>query len=160
MPSEAFAALSDRETADLIAYLRTFPAKDGVERPIHVGPLGRVGLLMGQIKPQPTVIAAKRDLEPVDLGAEYAQGRSIARACVECHGRDLKGDAFVRSPDLAIAGAYELADFERLLRTGIAAGDRKVGLMTESAPVRFNALSHDEIAALHAYLKARAERSS
>jgi cytochrome c553 len=160
MPSEAFAALSDRETADLIAYLRTFPAKNGVQRAIHVGPLGRVGLLTGQIKSQPKAIAAKRGLEPVDLGPQYAQGRSLARACVECHGRDLKGDAFVKSPDLAIAGAYELADFEKLLRTGIAAGDRRLGLMSETAPVRFNVLSHEEIAALHAYLKARAEQSS
>jgi mono/diheme cytochrome c family protein len=79
---------------------------------------------------------------------------------MECHGRDLKGGALANGPDLAIAGAYELADFEKLLRTGVAAGDRRLGLMSESAPVRFNVLSHEEIAALHAYLKARAERSS
>jgi len=47
-----------------------------------------------------------------------------------------------------------------LLRTGVAVGNRKLGLMSEIAPARFNALSHEEIGALHAYLKARAERSS
>jgi hypothetical protein len=65
--------------------------------------------------------------------------------------------ATVKLPDLTIAGAYDPADFENLLRTGVAAGGRKLGLMTESAPGRFNALSHEEISALHAYLKARAD---
>jgi hypothetical protein len=32
--------------------------------------------------------------------------------------------------------------------------------MTEVAPARFNAFSHEEIGALHAYLKARAEQPS
>jgi hypothetical protein len=65
----------------------------------------------------------------------------------------------VGAPDLTIAAAYDLADFERLLRTGVAAGDRKLGLMSQIAPERFNALSHEEIAALHDYLRARADRA-
>jgi mono/diheme cytochrome c family protein len=160
MPSDAFSRLSDRETADLIAYLRTFPAKGLVQPAKQIGPVGRIGVLLGRFKSEPQMLADQRGLEPVDLGAQYAHGRELARACMECHGPELKGGDLAHAPDLAIAGAYELADFERLLRTGIAAGDRKVGLMSESAPGRFNAFTHDEIAALHAYLKARAERSS
>lgn len=160
MPSDAFSRLSDRETADLIAYLRTFPAKGAAQPAIQVGPVGRIGVLTGKFTPAAHNIEKERGLEPVDLGPEHARGRELARACMECHGRDLKGGEAARAPDLAIAGAYDLADFEKLLRTGIAAGDRRLGLMSETAPARFNVLSHEEIAALHDYLKARAERSS
>jgi cytochrome c553 len=160
MPSDAFSRLSDRETADLIAYLRTFPARGMAQPAKQIGPVGRIGVLIGRFKSEPQMLAEAPGLEPVDLGPQHAKGRELARACMECHGRDLKGGALANGPDLAIAGAYELADFEKLLRTGVAAGDRRLGLMSESAPVRFNVLSHEEIAALHAYLKARAERSS
>jgi mono/diheme cytochrome c family protein len=160
MPSEAFARLNDDETADLIAYLRTFPAAEGQKNVKEFGPVGRIGVLIGQFRSAPQLLKTGARVEPVDLGPQYAQGRTLARACMECHGLDLKGSPGVKSPDLAIAGAYEPEDFERLLRTGLAAGDRKVGLMSEIAPVRFNALSHEEIDALHAYLKARAEKAS
>jgi mono/diheme cytochrome c family protein len=156
MPSDAFSRLSDAETADLITYLRTFPAR-GAPQPAKVlGPVGRVGVLIGKFRSAPAILKASRDAGPPDLGPQFAQGRTLARACMECHGLDLKGSTTVNAPDLAIAGAYDPADFERLLRTGVAAGGRKLGLMSEVAPGRFNAFSHEEIAALHAYLKARA----
>ena len=40
------------------------------------------------------------------------------------------------------------------MRTGIAVGDREVGLMTEVARGRFRHLQDDEIAAVHGYLQA------
>jgi cytochrome c553 len=160
MPSDAFAQLSDGETADLIAYLRTFPAKDGQAQVKQFGPVGRLGVLLGKFRSAPQILKAEAHVRPMDLGPQYAQGRTLARACVECHGPDLKGGEAVHAPDLAIAAAYEPEDFERLLRTGVAAGDRKLGLMSQIAPGRFKALSHEEIAALHAYLKARADKAS
>jgi len=159
MPSDAFAQLTDAEAADLLAYLRTFKPK-GMEQPRpQVGPVGRLAILLGKFDSAPVALAKNGKRRPLDLGPQYAQGRALSRACVECHGADLKGGA-LGGPDLTIAGAYDAADFEKLLRTGIAAGDRKLGLMSQIAPVRFNALSHEEIGALHAYLKARAERAS
>jgi cytochrome c553 len=160
MPSESFVQLSDGETADLIAYLRTFPAKDGQRDIKEFGPVGRIGVLLGKFRSAPQMLKAEVGMEPVDLGPQYAEGRNLVRACTECHGRDLKGGEVTKAPDLTIAGAYDPEDFEKLLRTGVAAGNRKLGLMTESAPGRFNALSHEEIGALHAYLKARAEKVS
>jgi mono/diheme cytochrome c family protein len=160
MPSEAFANLSDAETADLLAYLRSFPAKGAPQPGKQVGPVGRIGALIGKFQSAPALVKASAHTGPPDLGPQFAQGRALARACVECHGESLKGSPAVNSPDLTIAGAYDPADFERLLRTGVAAGGRRLGLMSESAPGRFNALTHEEIAALHAYLKARAERAS
>lgn len=160
MPSAAFSSLSDQETVDLIAYLKTFPETGAPQPAKEIGPVGRIGALLGKFKPEAAVLKAEGPREPVDLGPRYAEGRALSRACMECHGRDLKGGAMANAPDLIIAGAYEPEDFERLLRTGIAAGNRKLGLMSETAPKRFNVLSHAEIAALHGYLKARAGQSS
>jgi len=160
MPSDAFSRLSDPETADLIAYLRTFPAKGGPQPGKQLGPVGRIGALIGKFKSAPAMLQAKRQAAPVDLGPEHALGRRLTRACMECHGLDLKGRPEIKAPDLTIAGAYDPGDFERLLRTGVAAGGRRLGLMSETAPGRFNAFSHEEIMALHGYLKARAETAS
>lgn len=158
MPSDAFSRLTDGETADLIAYLRTFPAK-GEDKPVkQLGPVGRIGVLVGKFRSAPAVLKREGDLEPADLGAQYAEGRSLTRACIECHGLNLKGGAATGAPDLTVAGAYDLDDFKRLLRTGVAAGDRKLGLMTETAPARFTAFSDQEVEALHAYLRARADK--
>lgn len=154
MPSEAFLHFTDAETADILAYLRTFKPKGEPRRTVEMGPVARIGAVLGQIKPA----AGSPETPPLpEFGRQYAQGRDLARACTECHGAELQGSATVKSPDLIVAAAYDPADFERLLRTGIAAGGRRLGLMSEIAPARFNVLSQEEIAALHAYLRARAE---
>ncbi|TAJ70094.1 MAG: c-type cytochrome [Phenylobacterium sp.] len=159
MPSSAFAHLSDRETADLLAYLRTYKPTGEKQPRFQVGPVGRLGVLLGQFKSEPDMIAANGGaLKIADLGPEHARGRDLARACVECHGQSLEGNKTMKSPDLSIVASYDPADFARLLRTGVAAGDRKVGLMTQIAPARFGGLSSDEISALQGYLKARAAR--
>lgn len=160
MPSDAFARLDDRETADLLAYVRSFPPKGEIQPAKQVGPVGRIGILLGKFGSAPATLQLEAGLSPVDLGPQHAQGRSLTRACVECHGPELAGREVMKSPDLDIAAAYDPADFERLLRTGIATGNRRVGLMSEVAPHRFNAWSDEEIAALHAYLRARAANAA
>jgi mono/diheme cytochrome c family protein len=155
MPSETFSHLTDAETSDVIAYLRTLAPRGEKRRALEPGPLARVGVVLGKFKPSLAEIPTP-DLP--DLGPDHAEGRRLARACTECHAPDLGGRPGMKSPDLSIAASYDLADFERLLRTGVAAGDRKLGLMSTSAPKRFNAWSSQEIAALHEYLRARADR--
>jgi mono/diheme cytochrome c family protein len=158
MPSNAFAQLNDQETADLIAYIRSFPVTGEDQPRIQVGHLGRVGVLLGKFSSEPAMLKAG---PPVlaDYGPQHAQGRDVARLCVECHGADLKGMPLLKSPDLTMVAAYDQADFQRLLHEGVAAGDRKLdGLMGGVSRSRFSALTDAEIAALHGYLKARAER--
>ena len=46
----------------------------------------------------------------------------------------------------------------RLLRTGVPAGERELGLMGELARGRYSHFTDAEIAAIHAYLKAVGER--
>lgn len=158
MPSEAFAELTDAETADLLAYVRSFPRK-GEETPrTQIGPVGRIGVLIGKFKSAPQALRRDADLYRPDLGEEHAAGRDVARVCTECHGKDLTGRPELGVPDLEVAAAYAPADFERLLRTGAPPTGRDLGLMSEVAKSRFHALNDSEISALHGYLQARAER--
>lgn len=159
MPSFAFSQLSDQEAADLIAYLRSFPATGEKQPRIQVGHIGRLGLLLGKFQSEPAMLAKRGPPVLPDFGPQYADGRKLAQLCVECHGADLKGMALLKTPDLTMVASYDQADFTRLLHQGVAPGDRKLGgLMGGVARMRFSALSEAEIAALHDYLKVRAER--
>jgi cytochrome c553 len=75
-------------------------------------------------------------------------------ACTECHGLDLTGGE--KAPDLRVAASYSAEAFTRLLRTGKAAGDRELELMSGVARRRFSHFNDAEIQALQTYLLARA----
>lgn len=158
MPSSAFSRLTDQETADLIAYMRTFRPQGEVQPRFELAPMARVGLLLGKVRSEPDAVAANARRSPLDAGTEHARGRDLSRACVECHGPALEGAAFLKAPDLSVAASYTPEEFETLLRTGVASGGRKLGLMSGASPGRFNVWTSEEIAALHGYLMARAER--
>lgn len=159
MPSFAFSQLSDQEATDLIAYLRSFPVTGERQPPIQVGHIGRLGLLLGKFRSEPAMLAKHGPPVLPDYGPQHAQGRKLAQLCVECHGADLKGMELLKTPDLTMVASYDGPAFTRLLHEGVAAGDRKLdGLMGGVARSRFSALTEAEIAALHAYLKARAEQ--
>ena len=51
MPSPMFSRLTDKETASLIAWIRTLPRAQGQTRGLSAGPLGRLGLLTGAFQP-------------------------------------------------------------------------------------------------------------
>lgn len=158
MPSATFSRLTDPETADLIAWLRSLPV-GGPEQPApFIGPLGRLGLATGRFDTEVSGVAEAARRRPPDLGSEHVWARHfVATTCSECHGPDLRGSSAVNAPDLLVAGAYSEQDFARLLRTGVAAGGRRVGLMSDIAPGRFGGLSDQQIAAIHAYLRVRAD---
>ncbi len=160
MPAMGFVRLTDAEMADIIAFVRSLPA-GGIDQPDHyIGPLDSWQLWTeGAIKPAVTYVAAERGKDPVDAGPEHAAARHRARIiCAECHGGDLKGNGWDSgAPDLRVIGAYGLPEFTRLLRTGIGVDGKEHGLMSEVAKARFRHFSDEEIAALHAYLSARAK---
>lgn len=158
MPSSALSRLSDHEVADLIAYVRTFKAGGQVQPRFKLAPKARIGVLVRKFHSEPDNLVEYAQLSLPDAGAEHAQGRLMARACTECHGPELKGGGPLAAPDLMVAAAYDDADFERLMKTGVAAGNRRTAFMSQVAPARFGAAwSSQEIAALHGYLKARAQ---
>jgi cytochrome c553 len=155
MPSESFVALSDADLAQILAFLRSAPVVDGPDASFSAGPLGRVGLLRGDFVPAVRLTAhdAPHLAAPPPAGDSLALGSYLARSiCSECHGATLEGDPGLPSPGLAVVAAYSFADFERLLRTGVAVGGRELGLMRAAALDRFGLLTDLEVRALYSYL--------
>jgi len=157
MPSEAFAALSDVELGNILAFLHSESEVLGPIDGRSFGPLGRLGLLRGDFIAAPTLI-------PHDIIESHpalppskdtlAFGRYLARSiCTECHGVNLQGDASIGSPGLAVVAAYSREDFDRLLRTGISVSGRELGLMRSVALSRFDLLTDEEVQALYSYLR-------
>ena len=67
-------------------------------------------------------------------------------------------DSVLKTPDLMVAAAYDPEDFDRFMRTGKAAGNRELPMMSGVARDRFALFTSQENAALHEYLKARVNR--
>lgn len=162
MPSAAYSRLSDEATSALIAALRTVPVGGTMQPSPTVGLLGRVGLVTGRFKTQVELVAEFQAHEPPDFGSDLARGRDIARVrCAECHGPDLQGGQpkpGTFAPDLGIVAAYDAAAFAKLMKEGVALGDRGLDLMGRVSRSDLSALSDDEIAALYAYLARRASQ--
>jgi mono/diheme cytochrome c family protein len=162
MPSPQYSRMSDAEVAALISFMRSQPRSPGPVDGFTPGPVGRAVMVAGAIRPANAKIEEYRTRAPIHLGPELAAGRRLAaNSCSECHGPALEGltmDEGSVTPDLMIAGAYDLEAFKALLRTGKAAGGKKLGLMKEVAEKDFVHLTDAEIRSLHTYLQARAEK--
>jgi mono/diheme cytochrome c family protein len=157
MPSNAFIRMPDDDVAAIVAYIRSAPRGGDDPAEWRPGWRGRWAMATGAFPPGMAFLADARAKAPRDMGGETALGRHLASvACSECHGTDLKGDKSGKPPDLTIAGAYDPAGFHRLLKTGVAAGGRQVGMMSAVARKRFSHFSDDEIEAIRLYLVARA----
>lgn len=159
MPSHLFTQLAGEDMAALIAYNRTVPPAG----PNHPAPkfedAARKEISAGIFKSSASQVRDEGNRLPPDVGAQHQLARYIVRAtCAECHGMNLEGGqphpSATPRPDLRIVAGYEKAQFERLMKAGIAAGDREVSLMSEVARGRYKHLTETEIAAIYAYLQA------
>jgi mono/diheme cytochrome c family protein len=162
MPSPQYSRLTDRETASLVAWMRTLQRSEGQTKGLTPGPLGRIGLVIGAFRPSPEMVAEYRTQTPIGLGAGHEAARHLAAtACSECHGPALMGGLAgpdQKAPDLRVAAGYDAAQFRTLMRTGRPPTGRDLGLMARIAKADFSHLADAEIDALHAYLVARAKR--
>jgi cytochrome c553 len=167
MPSEMFSVLTDEDLGKIIAYLRSLPSTQGNERARRLGPMARLAFVLGEFGPAAEGVHAARALTSSFPAAPdvNAHGAYLARTvCSECHGLDLRGhhgNLGGTIPDLVIAAAYSREDFNRLMRTGIALGDRQLrAAMSRVALRRFNRFTDAEITDLYDYLVARARTGS
>jgi cytochrome c553 len=159
MPSEAYVALTDEDLGRILAYLRSVPAVEGPGPSVSAGPLGRLGLAAGQFKTAAQLIA-DAPAPPQATGDEASLGRYLAwTTCAACHGTDLRGSSNpdFTSPTLQVVAAYSAESFLRLMRTGVALGDRQLPVMGPQARQNLKFLTDAEIAALYAYLRALPE---
>jgi cytochrome c553 len=155
MPSSMFYHLSDEDLGAIIAFIRAAPITEGPATEIRLGPLARLGLVLGKYVPQARLIDHDASRAVVrDTSDHMAFGKYLAlTSCTECHGMDLRGSAELPTPGLAIAATYSDEAFARLMRTGIALGDRELGRMSDVARRRFVHFTDTEIRALHHYLR-------
>jgi cytochrome c553 len=154
MPSQTFHGLNDLDLGRIIAFLRTLPPSSGPARLERLGPVLEVAFAFGKIKTAPEQIAELAPLPPAPTQAAEI-GRYVATtSCTECHGNALEGSVNPEftSPDLHIVRGYSQAEFKKLMREGVALGNRQVGLMSEIAKLDLNQLTDSEIDSLYSYL--------
>ncbi len=158
MPSYNFVRMTDSDVAALYAYIKTVPAAD---TKLPAGWLGipRIAVALGQ----DAAIPAFLDKVPAlswqsHPDASIRRGEYLAMtSCNECHGFSLRGDdpwapPGERAADLAIVASYSHDDFARLMRTGKAAGNRELRLMSGVARSRFVHWTDEEVDDLYAFL--------
>ena len=162
MPSPQYSRLGDSEVTALIAAIRALPRGGEATPPSRLGPFGIIGLALGQFQTAPQLVKEDAGKLPVDLGPQFERGRALVMVnCAECHGPKLEGTELepgLKAPDLAVAAAYDLPQFTRFMRTGIASGNRHLPVMSRRARDAFSHYTDEEIASIHGYLLARASR--
>lgn len=147
-----FSHLTDEDLGALIAYLRTVPERPGEPGEIALGPMLRVAVTLGQVGP--SVHQGPREPTTLDRSDAIAFGRYMIKSgCTDCHGANLQGSEWVHSPSLMVSAGYGDEDFTRLMRTGIAVGNRELGKMTQMGRERFPSLTDEEIHAIRTYLR-------
>jgi mono/diheme cytochrome c family protein len=154
MPSEAFVLLTDEDVGRIIAFLRSLPALEGPGPSVSLGPLGRLGVVVGQFKTVAQLIAETVP-PPEATNEEAARGRYLARTiCASCHGTSLGGasNPEFTSPSLQLVAAYSPEAFSQLMRSGVALGGRNLRTMSPFAREHLSHLTDSEIAALYSYL--------
>ena len=157
MPTEALTHIADEDLAALISWLRSQPAVADV--PVgdtYWGALGVIGLALNKV---PLGADAFHDPAPPAArvrDGSVEEGRYLAsvtcRACHALHETTDNGFGMVTPPLAEMAQAYSPEQFQKLLTTGTAIGDREVGLMSDVARSDLSAMTEAERAALHAYL--------
>ena len=159
MPAEVFGEMTDADLGRIIAYLKSLPPVTGPGPSVSLGPIGRIGLVVGKFKTV-TQLIADAVPPPEATNREAAFGRYLARTtCAQCHGTSLRGDSNpdFTSPDLRVVAAYSPEAFAHLLRTGEPLGGRKLGEMRGWARNNLSHLTDLEVAALYSYLHAMPE---
>ncbi|HET9983457.1 MAG TPA: c-type cytochrome [Longimicrobiales bacterium] len=156
MISGTFHPLGDEDLARIVAHLRRQPASPPVERERRMTLLGRLALVTGRWQASADEVdRAQPRWGNLPRRTPFEQGRYLVSiTCTECHGFDLRGEAFEGSPSLAVVAAYRPEQFRHLLRTGEPLDGRDLGLMSWVAKNGFAHFTDAESDAIHAYLRA------
>ena len=166
MPAFMYHELKEESIHKIIAYLRSvkpLPNTSGLPGKSSFSFKGRLSLIQdafstggdfspiaGMIKPNTEGKYVHYDTTRVSFGKYLAMS-----TCTACHGPDLKGfEGF--SPNLIIAATYKREDFFKLIKTGVALGDRKdIGLMSQVTKNYLSYLNDDEINCIYDYLQTK-----
>lgn len=153
MPANNYAYLADEDVAAIITWLRSQSQEpDAVPGGSSYGPLGRLGLALGQIPFEadhlPAVQAAKT--RPADIGSYL-----VKSACLHCHEMKSEHDngSGMKTPALApMVQGYSYEQFATLLSTGKPKDGRDMPFMSKTAREAFAFYSDQEKRAIYDYL--------
>lgn len=164
MPSEDYAAMTDVDLADLVAYVRSLPAGPGdradLRFPLVMKALYAIGVIPDAAE---RIDHAKPPTAPVRVAATIEYGAYVASMCRGCHGPALAGGkipgappawppaADIRSDSPALAAYPSAASFATMMRTGKRPDGSEV-----SRVMPFDSLgkiNDVELEALYRYLK-------
>ncbi len=164
MPSYDYSELSDRDTADLVAYTLQLPPAGEPREASELRPLGRLLWLLGkadELLPAGMIDHRPRDRSAPEAIASAAYGAYLVAVCQGCHRPDLMGGMELepgKPKSSNINGArgglqgWTQADFVRAMREGRRPDGRAID---EVMPWRtLGTMTDTELEALWAYLQA------
>lgn len=159
MPAAAFSGLSDEDIATIISWLRVRPhLVDAEPSATRWGPLGWFAIVSERV---PFSADRAHDVAPPrerPRATPAKQGEYLVQSiCSDCHKLNEENDNGwgMHTPPLRMMGqAYSLTDFQTLMRTGKAMGNREIGEMSRVARGDLAHMTDGEIEAIHAYLNA------
>lgn len=158
MSTTAIRNWSDEDLGRIIAWARSVKPGPGDSRAeTRYGILPRFAMLTGAMQPSFKTVRIAPARRPAETGRYFYD-----TICSECHQLGLptpmREGGQIAPPLAPMAASYDLASFRHLMRTGQGKARRDLGLMREVATESAQALSDQEISALHAYLSGEAAK--
>ena len=166
MPSHEYSALSHKDLASIIAYMRSVPAVAEPAQPFEVGPLGRLLYLGGDFPLIPAEFIDHAAVKPASptRGPTAEYGKYLSSGCIGCHGEGLSGGpipgvppdwppAANLTPHESGLKSWSFEDFKTVFRTGKRPDGREI--KAEYMPIKFvsQASTDDDLKAMWEYLK-------
>jgi mono/diheme cytochrome c family protein len=167
MPSQEFNGINDKDLGALIAYIKSLPAVDTETPEKHLGPLGRVLLVMSEevaVLPAERIDHAVPRPAAVEVAATKEYGVYQAQTCTGCHGATLSGGPIpgipaeppypanlTPDPETGL-GTWTEADFVQAIRTGVRPDGSTINPTAMPWP-NFAQMSDTELSALWLYLQ-------
>jgi cytochrome c553 len=166
MPSQDFAAMSDRELSDIVAFVGALPPVDKEVPPVKLGPLGKVLVAAGALPLAYDLIADHQSAHEALPPAEddtLAFGRHLAQVCTGCHRADFSGGpvaggdpswppaANLTTHESGLSG-WTFAQFEQVMREGRGRDGRPVRVPMEGVAEYGRHMTGPELQAMWAFL--------
>jgi len=156
MPSFAYFHLSDQDLTALVSYIKSVPVVDGMEGQWTYYPYGHIRYALGEFPPNSAELI---DHSAPRVSADFVPGSAehgeylVKSTCEACHSDNGRYRVPV-APNLQIGKAYSAENLDRLLRSGVALGEREIDYqMVEVAQHRYIYFTADEIKAIHNYFQ-------
>ncbi len=160
MPNVSFYHLSDGDLSSIIAYIRSVPPVDNDLPKSELRPLGRVITTVAGMGLAAEAVAdhsVERVANPGPAATAEFGRYMFTTACMECHGDHAQGGDNpdpngMPIPPLDTAAHWSTAQFMSTIRTGTNPNGR--ALDGDQMPWKsFQAMTDDELTALHLYLQ-------